>query len=48
MKHLKFTKTSLEKLPHPVGKRPVRYFATNCTALCIFVQQRTMPSGVRT
>ncbi len=45
MKRLKFTKTSLEKLPHPIGKRPVRYFATNCSHLCILVQPQ--PSLVK-
>ena len=36
---IKFTKTNIEKLPHPErGEREKRYFATNCAALCIVVQ----------
>ena len=38
MKRIKATKTNIEKLEHPTGKKPDRYFATNCSALCIFVQ----------
>ena len=38
MKRIKFTKTNLEKLQHPTGKIPDRYFASNCSGLCIFVQ----------
>ncbi len=38
MKRIKFTKTNIEKLEHPTGKKPDRHFATNCSALCIFVQ----------
>jgi len=39
IKRLKFTKTNLEKLPHPEsGARETRYFATNCTGLCVVVQ----------
>ena len=38
MKRIKFTKTNIEKLEHPTGKKPDRYFASNCSALCIFVQ----------
>ena len=45
MKRKKFTKTNLEKLPHPTGKTPVRYFATNCSHLCIRVQPQ--PSLVK-
>ena len=45
MKRKKFTKTNLEKIPHPTGKTPVRYFATNCSHLCIRVQPQ--PSLVK-
>ena len=45
MKRIKFTKTNLEKIPHPTGKTPVRYFATNCSHLCIRVQPQ--PSLVK-
>ncbi|MDP7197566.1 MAG: hypothetical protein QF864_15450 [SAR202 cluster bacterium] len=39
MKRIKFTKTNIEKLPHPEdGKREVKYFASNCSHLCIIVQ----------
>ena len=38
MKRIKATKTNIEKLEHPTGKKPDRYFASNCSALCIFVQ----------
>ena len=38
MKRIKFTKTNLEKIPHPTGETPVRYFVSNCSGLCIFVQ----------
>jgi len=39
MKRLKFTKTNIEKLSHPEeGKREVKYFASNCSHLCIIVQ----------
>jgi len=38
MKRIKFTKTNIERLEHPTGKNPDRYFATNCSALCLFVQ----------
>ena len=38
MKRIKFTKTNIEKLEHPTGKTPDRYFASNCSALCVFVQ----------
>ena len=39
MKRIKFTKTNIEKLPHPEeGKREVKYFASNCSHLCIVVQ----------
>ncbi len=37
-KRIKFTKTNIEKLEHPTGKKPDRHFATNCSALCVFVQ----------
>ena len=45
MKRIKFTKTNLEKIPHPTGKTPVRYFATNCSHLWIRVQPQ--PSLVK-
>ena len=39
MKRIKFTKTNIEKLPHPEnGKREDKYFASNCSHLCIVVQ----------
>ena len=39
MKRIKFTKTNIEKIPHPEkGEREKRYFATNCAALCVTVQ----------
>lgn len=39
MKRIKATKTNIEKLQHPEhGEREDRYFASNCTALCIVVQ----------
>ena len=42
MKRKKFTKTNIEKLPHPErGEREKRYFATNCAALCIVVQPQS-------
>ena len=45
MKRIKATKTNIEKLEHPTGKKPDRYFASNCSALCIFVQPQ--PSLVK-
>ena len=39
MKRTKFTKTNIEKLPHPEeGKREAKYFASNCSHLCVIVQ----------
>jgi len=32
MKRIKATKTNIEKLEHPTGKKPDRYFASNCSA----------------
>ena len=38
-KKIKFTKTNLEKLPHPTcDQRERKYFASNCSHLCIIVQ----------
>ena len=37
-KQIKFVKTKLDKLPHPIGKRPAKYFAADCEGLAIFVQ----------
>ena len=46
MKRIKFTKTNIEKLPHPEnGKREDKYFASNCSHLCIIVQPQ--PSLVK-
>ena len=45
IKRIKFTKTNIEKLEHPTGKTPDRYFASNCSALCVFVQPQ--PSLVK-
>ncbi len=38
MKRIKFTKTNIEKLKHPTGNRPDKYFASNCPALAVVVQ----------
>ena len=38
IKRIKATKTNIERLQHPTGKSPVKYFATNCTGLVFFVQ----------
>ena len=38
MKRIKATKTNIEKLHHPTGKTPDKYFASNCSGLCIIVQ----------
>ena len=41
MKRLKFTKTNIEKLQHPEhGERGERYFASNCSHLCIVIQPK--------
>ena len=41
MKRLKVTKTNIEKLQHPEhSEREDRYFATNCSHLCIVVQPK--------
>ena len=41
MKRIKFTKTNIEKLHHPEnGKRESKYFASNCSHLCISVQPK--------
>ena len=46
MKRIKATKTNIEKLPHPGnGKREDKYFASNCSHLCIIVQPQ--PSLVK-
>lgn len=45
MKRIKFTKTNIEKLQHPTGKKPDKYFASNCSALCLVVQPQ--PSLVK-
>ena len=39
MKRIKVTKTNIEKLHHPEnGEREDKYFASNCSGLCIVVQ----------
>ncbi len=46
MKRIKATKTNIEKLPHPEnGQREGKYFASNCSHLCIIVQPQ--PSLVK-
>ena len=46
MKRIKATKTNIEKLPHPEnGERENKYFASNCSHLCIIVQPQ--PSLVK-
>ena len=45
MKRIKVTKTNIEKLHHPTGKTPDKYFASNCSGLCVIVQPE--PSVVK-
>ena len=40
MKRVKFTKTKIEELTHPTGTVPDKYFASNCSALCLFVHPK--------
>jgi len=40
MKRVKFTKTKIEELPHPTGTVPDKYFASNCSNLCLFVHPK--------
>ena len=45
MKRIKATKTNIEKLHHPTGKTPDKYFASNCSGLCVIIQPE--PSVVK-